>query len=119
MTAHPVIGDDARRAGLEVGRDGAGAREEPDLDKGARALHRVDAAADRVERRPVAVRRGGLHAAPGVAVRVHVAVVHRRGPRHRAARGHRAVRAGVERHRVGRLVVDTFDPGEGSGSVRG
>lgn len=117
--AYPVIGDDARGRGLQVGRDGACAGEEPDLDEAVGALHRVDAAADGIERGPVTVRGRGLDAAAGVAVGVGVAVVESRSAGHSPAGGHCAVRAGVERHRVGRFVVDTFDPEEGSESVGG
>lgn len=108
--AHPVVGVDGARAVLEVRRDVRVAREEPDLDEAARTLHRVDAAAVRVELWAVAVRRRGLHATPRVTVRGDVAVVERRHARHRARPGHRAACARVEGHRVRGLVVHALEP---------
>lgn len=115
---YPSVGiDDRGASGDVVGHVGRVAREEPDRDEVVRALHRVPAATVRIERWAVAVGRRRLDSAACVPVRVHVAVVARRGASHCAAGRHCAVCAGVETHRVRRLVIDAFDPEEASESV--
>ena len=85
-------------------------RPEPDRDRLVSALHRVETATIRVERKAVVVRRRQLNVAARVIALGRVAVVVQRVPGHRSAHGRNgAVLAGVQRHGVLRCRVDTFD----------
>ena len=78
----PAAGVDPGRAIAHLERDAlAVPRPEPDLDPGVGALHRVPAAAVRVERGSVRVRGRVLHATARVGGRVDVAVCPERDAR--------------------------------------
>lgn len=108
----PGVGVYRARSALEITWDGPiTSLPEPDLDKASCSLHGVETAADRIEGGAEAVGCRGLHTTAHVARRDDVANV-ACGISSLVTTGrHVAVRIGVQRHGVGTLAVDTFDPG--------
>lgn len=115
----PVVRVDSSCAAAQIGWNTAGvAGEKPDLDEAVGPFHSIPASTDSVERRAVAGRGRRLNATSSVAVGVDIAVVDDRVAGHRTAGRHGTVSTGVQSHRIGRLIVNTFDPKRSSASVR-
>ena len=78
---HPFVGVDGSTGSLDVRGDGGVVpAPEPDLDRGSRALHRIEPSTGRVERLPIALGDGGLDTTARIAVRCNITVVRDRFP---------------------------------------
>lgn len=108
---HPEIRIDGPVEERDVQRYIAGiTRPEKHADEGVCTLHRVPATSDRVESRPIAIRRRRVNATSFVAISIHVAVSQEGCSCHNTVGRHATIGACVDSDLIRLYIIDAFDP---------